>query len=127
VAERWLSLGPDLIVITCGGDGAMALRATRTVLHRPAYPARVVDTTGAGDAFTAALLGGLHQLGLDHVTLRDLSSADLAGLLDTCAVAAGLACERAGTEPPTATELRRAVLAPGGRDRALMCGGAVPG
>jgi fructokinase len=126
VAVQWLRLGPELVVITCGGDGAMALRGTRTVLHRPAYPARVVDTSGAGDAFTAALLGGLCQL--SPASLRALSSEDLAGLLDTCAVAAGLTCERAGADLPTATELGHALyLRSEGRDRTLMCAAAVAG
>ena len=109
VAVHWLSLGPELVVITCGGDGAMALRGTRTVLHRPAYPARVVDTSGAGDAFTAALLAGLSQLSQASARLTALSSEDLATLLDTCAAAAGLTCERAGADLPTTTELRHAL------------------
>jgi fructokinase len=87
----------------------MALRGTRTVLHRPAYPARVVDTSGAGDAFTAALLAGLGQLSQAGASLRELSSEDLARLLDTCAVAAGLTCERTGTDLPTTIELRHAL------------------
>jgi fructokinase len=109
VAGRWLGLGPELVVITCGGDGAMAVRGTRTVLHRPPYPARVVDTSGAGDAFTAALLAGLCQLNQASASLRELSGQDLARLLDTCAVAAGLTCERTGADLPTMTELRHAV------------------
>jgi fructokinase len=107
VAGHWLGLGPRLVVITCGGDGAMALRAGGTVLHRPAYPARVVDTAGAGDAFTAALLGGLHQLGQARAGHRELSRDDLARLLDTCAAAAGLTCEHPGADLPTATEMRQ--------------------
>jgi fructokinase len=108
VAAQWLSFGPELIVISCGGDGAMGFRATRTVLHRPAYPARVVDTTGAGDAFTAALVGGLYQLGQANASLQALSGEDLAELIDTCVVAAGLVSGRAGADLPTAAELARA-------------------
>jgi fructokinase len=109
VAGHWLSLGPQLAVITCGADGAMALRGTRTVLRRPARRVRVVDTAGAADAFTAALLGGLYQLRQASASLRALTSEDLARLLDCCTTAAGLACERAGAELPTRTELRRAL------------------
>lgn len=109
VAGHWLSLGPQLAVITCGADGAMALRATRTVLRRPARRVRVVDTTGAADAFTAALLSGLYQLSQAHASLRALSSEDLARLLDSCTAAAGLTCERAGADLPTRTELSRAL------------------
>ncbi|MDX6389533.1 MAG: fructokinase [Streptosporangiaceae bacterium] len=118
-AAHWLRLGPELVVITCGGDGAMALRGTRTVLHRPAYPARVVDTSGAGDAFTAALLGGLGQLSQASAGLRALSGQDLARLLDICAVAAGLTCERTGTDLPTRTELRHALRSHSGAE--IVC------
>lgn len=116
VAVHWLRLSPELVVITCRGDGAMALRRTRTVLHRPAYPARVVDTSGAGDAFTAALLAGLGQLRQASPSLGTLSSEDLARLLDTCVAAAGLTCERAGADPPTATELSRALHSQSGAE-----------
>jgi fructokinase len=109
VAGHWLSLGPQLAVITCGADGAMALRGTRTVLRRPARRVRVVDTAGAADAFTAALLGGLYQLSQAHASLRALSSEDLARLLDCCTAAAGLTCQRAGADLPTRAELRHAL------------------
>jgi fructokinase len=110
VAGRWLTLGPDLVVITCGGDGAMAIRATRTVLHRRARRVRVADTTGAGDAFTSALLGWLHELGRAGGSLRALSGTDLTQMLDACILAAGVSCERMGADPPTTADLKNAVL-----------------
>jgi len=110
VAGRWLTLGPDLVVITCGGDGAMAIRATRTVLHRRAHRVRVADTTGAGDAFTSALLGWLHELSGADGRLRVLSGTDLTQMLDACILAAGVSCERMGADPPTTADLRNAVL-----------------
>jgi fructokinase len=108
-AGRWLTLGPDLVVITCGGDGAMAIRATRTVLYRRAHRVRVADTTGAGDAFSSALLGWLHELGRADGSLRALSGTDLTQMLDACILAAGVSCERMGADPPTAAELKNAV------------------
>lgn len=42
-------------VVTLGAEGALWAASDRLV-HRPAHPADVVDTTGAGDAFTAGLL-----------------------------------------------------------------------
>jgi fructokinase len=122
IAEHWLSLGPDLVVITSGRDGALAVRAPRSVLHRPAYPARVADAAGAGDAFTAALLGGLYQLGQHGASFRDLSGADLGRLLDACVAAAGLACERPGPILPTKSELRRALAPSGPPEREHACG-----
>jgi ribokinase len=43
------------VAVSLGADGALWASGT-TVLHRPAHPAAVVDTTGAGDAFAAGLL-----------------------------------------------------------------------
>ncbi|HEX2075081.1 MAG TPA: PfkB family carbohydrate kinase [Geodermatophilus sp.] len=42
-------------VVTLGAEGAL-WASGGTVVHRPAHPAAVVDTTGAGDAFAAGLL-----------------------------------------------------------------------
>lgn len=44
-----------LVAVSLGADGALWVEGT-TVVHRPAHPAAVVDTTGAGDAFAAGLL-----------------------------------------------------------------------
>jgi ribokinase len=50
LAERF-----PLVAVSLGAEGAL-WAAGGLLLHRPALPARVVDTTGAGDAFTAGLL-----------------------------------------------------------------------
>jgi sugar/nucleoside kinase (ribokinase family) len=42
-------------VVSLGADGAL-WAAGDVLVHRPAHPADVVDTTGAGDAFTAGVL-----------------------------------------------------------------------
>ncbi|MGY1730418.1 carbohydrate kinase family protein [Geodermatophilus sp. SYSU D01045] len=54
-AARALAARHGAVAVTLGADGALWAAGT-AVLHRPAHPARVVDTTGAGDAFTAGLL-----------------------------------------------------------------------
>ncbi len=105
VAEQWLRLGPGLIVVTCGPSGAMAIRGSGSVLHRPAPPAEVIDPAGVGDAFTAALLGAIHRLGEEGKTPRALTARDLVEVLDAAMLAAALTCERPGADPPTATEL----------------------
>ncbi|WP_404382762.1 PfkB family carbohydrate kinase [Caenispirillum salinarum] len=51
-ALRW-------VVVTEGARGAVALHVGGDRVSVPAAPARAVDTTGAGDAFTAGLLHGL--------------------------------------------------------------------
>jgi sugar/nucleoside kinase (ribokinase family) len=59
VAARWSGLGPGLVIVTDGAHGASAYRATRRPVHRPGRRVAVVDTIGAGDAFTGGLLTGL--------------------------------------------------------------------
>jgi ribokinase len=54
-AARALARGHPVVVVSLGADGALWV-AGETVLHRPAHPATIVDTTGAGDAFTAGVL-----------------------------------------------------------------------
>ena len=48
------------VVVTLGADGAVVI-ANNDVMHVPAPVVTPVDTTGAGDAFCAALAGGLSQ------------------------------------------------------------------
>jgi ribokinase len=52
--------GVGTVVATLGGKGA--LRASKGGIESfPAYPVEVVDTTGAGDAFTAGFVAALAQ------------------------------------------------------------------
>lgn len=53
-APQLLALGPRSAVITLGEDGAVFSDGERTD-HKPAPQVKVVDTTGAGDAFVGAL------------------------------------------------------------------------
>ncbi|MGE0623043.1 MAG: ribokinase [Pseudomonadales bacterium] len=46
------------IVLTCGAEGLIHARGS-TLTHLPAFAVAAVDETGAGDAFTGYLLGGL--------------------------------------------------------------------
>ncbi len=54
-----------LVVVTAGEGGADACLAGRAIVHAPAPqdPSPVVDATGAGDAFTAALIAALRDDG----------------------------------------------------------------
>ncbi|SFS13933.1 carbohydrate kinase family protein [Yoonia litorea] len=83
-----LDQGPSLVC--CTGGAGITYVATRDgegqvlCLHRPARPARVVDTTGAGDCFNAAFLA------------RRAQGADLAEALDFAIAAGALATEVTG-------------------------------
>jgi sugar/nucleoside kinase (ribokinase family) len=54
-AARALAGRHEVAVVTLGAEGAL-WASGRTLVHRPAHPATVVDSTGAGDAFAAGLL-----------------------------------------------------------------------
>jgi ribokinase len=54
-AARQLADRHRVVAVSLGPEGALWAEGDELV-HRPAHPATVVDTTGAGDAFTAGLL-----------------------------------------------------------------------
>jgi ribokinase len=54
-AARALADAHPVVVVSLGAEGAL-WAAGGELLHAPAHPAAVVDTTGAGDAFTAGVL-----------------------------------------------------------------------
>ncbi|GHF71558.1 ribokinase [Streptomyces mashuensis] len=103
IAAHWLELGALLVVITDGPDGAHAFHAGAGSLSRPGRKVTVADTVGAGDAFTAGLLGALVRHGVH--TPQSLASADPAVLrtaVDDAVLVSALTCGRPGADPPTA-------------------------
>jgi fructokinase len=109
VAEQWARLGARLVIITCGASGVMAVRSAGSVVYRPAYPVDVVDAAGAYDAFTAGVVGALHDHHRGGEAGQVLSALPIADVLDLASVIAGMTCERGGANPPTAAELRERV------------------
>jgi fructokinase len=107
VAARWSGLGPGLVVVTDGAQGASAYRDTRQPLHQPGRRVAVVDTIGAGDAFTAGLLTGLIRRGLCRGgRLAEISDETLASIIDDAVLISAVTCERAGADPPRLEELQ---------------------
>lgn len=112
-AEGWLARGPSLVVMTRGGAGAIALTSTGTV-EVPGIPVAVRDTVGAGDAFSAGLLGSLDLRGLlEGTALPSIGQDDLRACLDFANTAAAITCTRSGADPPTLAEVLEAVPPPG--------------
>lgn len=66
---------PCPVVLTCGGEGAW-YREQGEPLHQPGFTVDVVDTTGAGDTFNAALAVFLHQ-GLPDAVRKACAAAAL--------------------------------------------------
>lgn len=105
VLRRWRALGPALVVVTDGGEGSLALGAGE-VLRVSGVRVDVVDTVGAGDAFSAGLLAGLDDAGLlERSALRAADDAALLRALDLATRTAAITCGRAGADPPTRFEL----------------------
>lgn len=82
------------VIVTLGGEGAVAAEADGTGWRAAALPVNVVDTTGAGDAFTGGLAAALAR------------GEALPDALKLASAAAGLACAGFGaqTSLPTAEE-----------------------
>jgi ribokinase len=64
IASKLLTLGPKVVAVTMGAEGSLIASAGKTV-HVPAFQVKVVDSTGAGDAFMGGLSYGLLQ-GWEH-------------------------------------------------------------
>ena len=104
VAQRWLGLGPSVVVVTLGAAGALAVTRAGSI-RLPAPPTTVVDTVAAGDTFSAGLLASLHEAGalggrLDGLSQDTLSAAVAYGLR-----AAAVTCSRPGADPPHLADL----------------------
>jgi fructokinase len=69
----------------------------------------VVDTVGAGDAFTSALLAGLYRRGLlgadRRAALAAITEEQLVEALDDAVLASAITCTRRGADPPRLAEL----------------------
>lgn len=106
VARRWLEHGPEAVIVTAGGAGVSFFgRGGRFRVAAPEV--EVVDTVGAGDTFSGALLARLLERG------RPEDEAGWRDALAFAAAAAALNCTRAGTNPPRRGELARFLGEPG--------------
>ncbi|USQ80959.1 carbohydrate kinase [Ornithinimicrobium faecis] len=111
VAHLWGQLGPSVVVLTQGPQGALVvLSGTNEEAVLPAAPAQVVDTVGAGDSFMAGLLSGLLDAGLlgGHGAREALRASRLDGIrpaVERALATAHWTIERAGAAAPTRSDL----------------------
>jgi fructokinase len=118
IVWQWIGDTGRHVFVTRGSEGVSIYRLgageIRVRLDVPSRKINVVDTVGAGDTFCANLLGQLSDidaLGTDPFDrLSNLSADVLSEFVRVAGVAASIACERAGAEPPTLDDLN-AVLA----------------
>lgn len=103
-ARAILRLGARSVFVTLGGRGAVAA-VPGALIRAPAFSVRVVDPTGAGDAFSAGLIRRLHEVLAAGRRLGDLSPADWTSAL-LYASACGAVCAT-GVGTTTAVEGRK--------------------
>lgn len=112
-ATRWAAEGPGLVVVTRGGDGAVAVRPGGTILEVPGVPVVVADTVGAGDTFSGVLIDTLLSLGVSGAAggeaLRALTDRDVLEAVTTAAIGAAVTVSRPGADPPSRAELSAAL------------------
>jgi fructokinase len=103
LAAQWLALGPAIVAVTFGADGSFAVCADGQQ-RIPAYPAEVVDTVGAGDAFMTGLIDGLWDAALlgaeRRQQLREIGTEVLRRVLEVAALSAALTVARPGAALP---------------------------
>jgi fructokinase len=111
IAQTWRTLGPSVVAVTMADRGAVAVCAAGEV-RVPARPVQVVDTVGAGDAFTVGLIDALWAQGLLGGQRRgELARIDLDALtaaLEVASNAAALTVARAGADLPDRDALQAA-------------------
>jgi sugar/nucleoside kinase (ribokinase family) len=105
-AEAFGALGARCVVLKLGARGQFVYDALgRRKWHVPAYPARVVDVTGAGDAYCGGFLVGLTQTG-------DPLEAALRGAVSASLVVEGIGALYALGQPTGEPGARLAALRP---------------
>ena len=111
VLRAWGALGPAVVVMTRGGDGAV-VHVTRTAEQEalPAPSVTVVDTVGAGDSFMAGLVSGLLDDGLlggpqARARLHAAGLADIVPAVRRALATGAVTVGRAGAHAPGRPDL----------------------
>lgn len=104
--KKLADLGPALIALTTGPDGATIINKNHKV-KVPILKQKISDTIGAGDTFHGALLNYLYiNKWLSRDKLEALSRGELEALGSYANKAAGINCTRPGADPPTNLEMQ---------------------
>lgn len=105
LARGLLDLGPQVVCVTEGGNGARGVTANGEV-RVPAQRVTVADTVGAGDTFNAGILTALHRARvLNKDAIASMDDRVLSDALTMGVRTAGVTVSRAGANPPWAHEI----------------------
>lgn len=107
IARRWLQAGAGVVIVTKAEAGASLFLKDSSEISLPAQKVKLVDTIGAGDTFSAAMLSQLIELKLINRTglNPDTSNQQWQTLIKNSLVAAAVTCSRAGANPPSRAEV----------------------
>jgi fructokinase len=110
IAWRWIGDTAKIVFVTRGAEGVSVYRRNKTRIDVPSRKVEVQDTVGAGDTFCANTLIQLHDLSVlgpkAFERLAGVSDSQLSEIARISGIAASMACEKTGAEPPTASELK---------------------
>jgi fructokinase len=105
LAGHWVAKGCKLVIVTRGGDGSLVWAGGESFAV-PAAATDMVDTVGAGDSFSGALLDWLDRNGrLRPEDLERLTADEARDAVEFAAKVAAITCSRAGANPPYRSEL----------------------
>lgn len=106
--EWVLSQGVELVVVSRGERGALVTNGEYRI-DLPAYEVEVVETTGAGDGFMAAMIVRLLSEREKHGSLARIDEATMRAAIDFANAVGALVCTRRGAIPalPTLAQVER--------------------
>jgi fructokinase len=105
VLELILDLGPSVVAVTRGENGAVA-GSNGGFVDIAGIPVKVVDTVGAGDSFGAAFIAALVDEGaFGPQATHSADEAVLARAVSYAVAASAVTCTRRGATPPSRDEI----------------------
>lgn len=90
--------GVELLVISRGEQGALATNGDY-IIEVPTYPVKVVETTGAGDGFMAAMITRMLPEREKNGSLARVDKAAVRSALEFATAVGALACTKPGAIP----------------------------
>ena len=109
IAWDWIEGSGKIVFVTRGSEGVSIYRKGNIRLDVSSRKVQVMDSVGAGDTFCANALAQLFELDAlgdnPEQRLERLSNDQLIEIARVAGIAASMACEKTGAEPPTRKEL----------------------
>ena len=109
VVDRWLGMGPSLVVVTRGKHGSDVATASGLRFTKTPGDVEVVDTVGAGDSFMGGMIDAMWGMGLRGASareaLRSLPEEQVRAIIDRASAVSDVTVSRKGANPPWAHEL----------------------